>query len=115
MGVPSEIFCAGEKKALANDVVVDGVTGFLLEFPHHVILAQVVFPCKGLNGKIFSKVVVNITEKLFYLGITAVGMSVINVLLFQKNAVYINHELGEKGSAKKITSEFFILQAVSSS
>ena len=70
--MPSGNFCAGEKKALANDVVVDGVTGFLLEFPHHVILAQVVFPRKGFNGKIFSKVVVNITEKLFYLGITAV-------------------------------------------
>ena len=75
---------------------MDGVTGFLLEFPHHVILAQVVFPRKGFNGKIFSKVVVNITEKLFYLGITAVGASVVNVLLFQKNAVYINHELGKK-------------------
>ena len=44
-------FCAGEKKALANDVVVDGVTGFLLEFPHHVILARGSISVQGSQWK----------------------------------------------------------------
>ena len=102
---------AGKEKAFAGDVVVDGVAGFFLELAHHVVLAEIVFPGEVFDGKVFGQVVVDVVEKLFNLGVTAVGAGIVDVLLFQENAVYINHKLGEKGSAKKITSEFFILQS----
>ena len=101
---------AGKKKPFAGDVVVDGVAGFFFELSHHVVLAEIVFPGKGFDGEVFGQVVVDVAEKLFNLGIAAVGAGIVDVLLFQENAVYINHELGEKGSAKKLTAEFFIFQ-----
>ena len=73
-----------------------------------MVLAQIVFPGKGFDGEVFGKVVVDVPEKLFHLGVAAVGVGVVDVLFLQKNAVYIYHKLGEKGGAKKVTAEFFV-------
>ena len=100
----------GKEQALAYDVVVDGVAGFFFEFAHHVVLAEIVFPGKGFDGEVFGQIVVDVAEKLFNLGVAAVGAGVVDVLLLQENAVYINHELSEKGGAKEFTAKFLVFQ-----
>ncbi len=77
----------GKEQALAYDVVVDGVAGFFFEFAHHVVLAEIVFPGKGFDGEVFGQIVVDVAEKLFNLGVAAVGAGVVDVLLLQENAV----------------------------
>ena len=121
IGKAAELGCFQDRDALSNpgarkeqtliyDVAVYGVAGFILEFAHHMVFAEVIFPGKGFNGQIFSKVVVDITEKLLYLGVTAIRVSVVDILLFQENTVYINHELSEKGGAKEFTAKFLVFQ-----
>ena len=98
----------GKEQALAYDVVVDGVAGFFFEFAHHVVLAEIVFPGKGFDGEVFGQIVVDVAEKLFNLGVAAVGAGVVDVLLLKKNTIYINHKLREKSSAKERTAKSFI-------
>ena len=40
---------AGKEKPLAGNIVMNGVSGFLLEFSHHVVFAEIIFPGQSFN------------------------------------------------------------------
>lgn len=40
---------AGQEKALADNIAVNGVAGFFLKFTHHVIFAEKIFPGQGFH------------------------------------------------------------------
>ncbi len=73
--------------------------------PHEVIFAEIIFSGKGFHGQIGGKIPVDVGEKLINLGVGGVGFSVVDVLLFQKNAVEVNHELVKQGGAQKLVSK----------
>ena len=88
---------ARQEEALAQDVIVDGVSGFRLEFPHQVVFAEKKMSREGVHGQVAAQVPVDVAEKLLHLGIGGIGATVGEVVLLEKHTVHIDHELGKEG------------------
>ena len=87
---------ACHEKTFTDDVIMHGIAGFLFEFPHHMIFAEIVFPGKSINGQILIKIPVDIADQIVHLGIEGIGFSVERPPPLQKNPVQVHHKLGKQ-------------------
>ena len=84
------------KKPLVYNVIMKSIAGFLLKFPHQVILAYIIFCSKSFHRKVCLQIMVNILKNVGNLRVKGVGFFIKNVLFFQKDTVQIDHKLKKK-------------------
>ena len=81
------------QKPLAYNIIVERITGFLLEFSHQMVFTDVISGGKLIYGQIILQVVIDLLQDFGNLRVKRVGFSVKNILFLQKNTVQVYHKL----------------------
>lgn len=103
---------ARHEKPLVDDIVMDGVSGLFFKLAHHMVFAEEKTIRETVDRQVFVQVPVDMPQKFFHLGIGRVGLPVVDILFFQKNAVNVYHKLGKEGVFEKTVPETALCQRI---
>ena len=85
-----------EEQTFTCNVIVNGVSGLVFEFSHHMIFAEEKLPGETVDREVFCQISINIFQKLLHLGVRRVGFPVWSSTAFEENPVDVDHKLCKK-------------------